>query len=128
MFISGVALGLYALCTRPVRGLLTLAAAGVAAVLLALPQLIPTLELASLSNRRGGFNVNQATAFSFSPFVTGRGLLPSYDRMIFSEYIAYPGILMLALAWVGVFGRPHPEPHPTRFSSSPPLRTERGWG
>ncbi|MBK8027778.1 MAG: hypothetical protein IPK19_41960 [Chloroflexi bacterium] len=128
VFISGVALGLYALCTRPVRGLLTLAAAGVAAVLLALPQLIPTLELASLSNRSGGFNVNQATAFSFSPFVTGRGLLPSYDRMIFSEYIAYPGILMLALAWVGGVWETSPEPHPHSLRSSPPLRTERGLG
>ncbi|MBL8133436.1 MAG: YfhO family protein [Anaerolineae bacterium] len=106
VFISGVALALYALCTRPARGLLTLAFAGVGAVLLALPQLIPTLELSSLSNRSGGFNVNQATAFSFSPFVTGRGLLPSFDRMIFSEYIAYPGIVMLALAWIGLIPRP----------------------
>lgn len=113
VFMSGVALGIYALCTRPIRGVLTLAGAGIAAVVLALPQLIPTLELSSVSNRRGGFNVNQATAFSFNPFVTGRGLLPSYDRMIFSEYIAYPGIIGAALAWIGIFDRPTASPSPS---------------
>ena len=106
VFITGVTLGLYALCTRPLRGVLTVAAAGVGALLLATPQIIPTLELSGLSNRSGGFNVNQATAFSFNPFVTARGLLPSYDRMIFSEYIAYPGIIGMALAWWGALATP----------------------
>src|SRR5690606_11724596 len=55
-----------------------------------------------VSNRRGGLNVNQATAFSFSPFVTGRGLLPSYDTPIFGEYVAYPGVIGLGLAVVGI--------------------------
>ena len=64
VFITGVALAIYALCTRPVRGLITLALAGVIALIFAVPQLIPTLELTELSNRRGGLNVNQATAFS----------------------------------------------------------------
>jgi hypothetical protein len=101
VFISGVALALYALCNRPVRGILTLAGAGVITLVLALPQLLPTLELASVSNRRGGLNINQATAFSFSPFVTGRGLLPSYDALIFGEYVGYPGVIGLGLAIVG---------------------------
>lgn len=101
VFISGVALGIYALCTNPKRGLLTLAAAGGLALILALPQLLPTLELARLSNRSGGLSTNQAGAFSFSPFVTGRGLLPSYDTPIFAEYVAYVGVIGLGLALVG---------------------------
>ncbi|MBI1255875.1 MAG: YfhO family protein [Chloroflexi bacterium] len=101
VFITAVALGIYALCQRPVRGLITLAVGGLIALLLAVPQLIPTLEMASVSNRRGGLNINQATAFSFSPFVTGRGLLPSYDSLIFGEYVAYPGVIGLGLAIVG---------------------------
>jgi hypothetical protein len=110
VFLTGAALAISALLIRPVRGALVLALSGVGAVLLALPQLVPTLELSSVSNRSGGFNPDQATAFSFSPFATGRGLLPSFDRMIFSEYIAYPGIIAGALAWVGVISRPDGDP------------------
>ncbi len=110
VFISAVALALCALCTRPLRGLLVLAGAGVLALGLALPQLLPTLELTRYSNRSGGLTLNQAVAFSFSPFVTGRGLLPSYDSLIFSEYVAYPGVIGLGLALLGAFAqtsRPH---------------------
>ncbi|HVU12507.1 MAG TPA: YfhO family protein [Phototrophicaceae bacterium] len=101
VFISAVALAIYALCTRPVRGLITLACAGAVALVLAIPQLWPTLEMTGVSDRRGGLNINQATAFSFSPFVTGRGLLPSYDALIFGEYVSYPGVIGLGLAIVG---------------------------
>jgi len=103
VFLTGAALGIYALCTRPVRGLLTLVFAGVITALLAAPQLLPTLALSRLGNRESGFTLQGATAFSFSPFAVGRGLLPSFDRMIFSEYIAYPGIIVGALAWIGAF-------------------------
>ncbi|MBN8637527.1 MAG: hypothetical protein J0M07_19550, partial [Anaerolineae bacterium] len=102
VFMSLVALGIYALLTRPVRGLIVLAVSGVLALILSLPQLLPTLQLMELSNRRGGFNLNQATAFSFSPFIFGRGLLPSYDGLIFSEYIAYIGVIGFALALFGI--------------------------
>ncbi len=102
VFMSLVALGLYALLTRPVRGLLVLAVGGLLALIISLPQLLPTLQLMELSNRRGGFNLNQATAFSFSPFIFGRGLLPSYDGLIFSEYIAYIGVIGFALALFGI--------------------------
>jgi Bacterial membrane protein YfhO len=74
----------------------------VGALVLALPQLLPTLELTSISNRSGGMTPNQATAFSFNPFLAGRGLLSSYDLSIFAEYIAYPGIIAFGLAVVGV--------------------------
>ncbi len=106
VFITAVALAIYALCRRPLRGLITLALAGVIALILAVPQLIPTLELTGVSNRRGGLNVNQATAFSFSPFVTGRGLLPSFDSPIFGEYVAYPGVIGLGLAVIGALTSP----------------------
>jgi hypothetical protein len=105
VFISGVGMGIYALCLPGRwRRLLMLALASVLAMMLALPQLIPTLELTSVSNRSGGLNTNEATAFSFNPFLAGRGLLPSYDLPIFTEYIAYPGIVALALAVAGVIG------------------------
>ncbi len=82
--------------------LLILLIAGILALVLALPQLVPTLELTGISHRGGGLNPNEATAFSFNPFLAGRGLLPSYDLPIFAEYIAYPGIIALGLALVGV--------------------------
>ncbi|MBZ0291208.1 MAG: YfhO family protein [Anaerolineae bacterium] len=83
------------------RPLLILAAAGGVALLLAAPQLIPTLEMTDVSNRRGGFNQNEATAFSFNPLIAARGLLPSYDGAVFGEYIAYLGLIGLALAVIG---------------------------
>ncbi len=117
VFITGFGLGVYAL-TRPatigtrvraiVQGALTLALAGLLALILALPQLLPTLELTSVSNRRGGLNPNQATAFSFSPFAAGRGLLPNYDTPIFGEYIAYIGVIGLGLVLIGLLPTLHP--------------------
>jgi hypothetical protein len=89
------------------------------ALLLAAPQLIPTLELASVSNRSGGLQPQEALAFSFNPFLIGRGLLPSYDSLLFSEYIAYSGVIGLGLAVIGVFsrksGRQLSEPRTSHF-------------
>jgi hypothetical protein len=108
VFISAVGMGVYALCAGQgargrLRGVLLLALAGGLALLLALPQLAPTLALSSISNRGGGLTPNQATAFSFSPFVMGRGLLPNYDATapIFAEYIAYLGVIGVGLAVTG---------------------------
>ncbi len=108
VFITSVGLGIYALCDRRARALPTLAAAAALALLLAAPQLIPTIEMTEVSNRRGGLNPNQATAFSLSPFVLGRGLLPSYDRLIFGEYVAYIGVIGLGLALLGALERASP--------------------
>lgn len=69
---------------------------------LIVPQLVPTLELTSVSNRSGGLNPNQATAFSFNPLVIGRGLLPSYDGLLFGEYVAYGGVIGLGLMLIGL--------------------------
>lgn len=85
--------------------LIHLAFSTVFALLLAAPQLVPTLELALLSNRSGGLDAQRALAFSFPPLLIGRGLLPSYDSLLFGEYIAYVGVIGLGLAVVGVFSR-----------------------
>lgn len=114
-FISGVGLGVmglhHALTAPPLqsasggfgrlRAFLPLLAAAALAVLLALPQLLPTQELASLSNRGGGLTTQQAVAFSLNPALVGRSLLPSYDAQPFSEYVAYLGVIGLGLALLG---------------------------
>lgn len=83
-----------------------LAAAGLTAALLAAPQLVPTLELVASSNRSGGLTPQQAMAFSLNPFLIGRGLLPSYEGLVFGEYVAYVGVIALALAVIGALSRP----------------------
>lgn len=107
VFISGIALGMYALFyplsveqdyKYYARRLGLLASAVVIAISLASPQLLPTLELTGMSNRGGGFDANQATAFSLPPNYITRALLPSYDGQLFTEYIAYIGVIALGLA------------------------------
>ncbi|MBI5667202.1 MAG: YfhO family protein [Chloroflexi bacterium] len=84
------------------RPLLVLAGAGLIALLLASPQLVPMLELMGGSNRSSGLNPQQAMAFSLNPFVIGRGLLPSYDSLLFGEYVVYVGVIGLGLAIIGI--------------------------
>jgi hypothetical protein len=123
VFMTGVTLGVYALgwaLTQPQsadhwrarlsaslqRVLIAVAVVAIGAlgaVALALPQLLPTLELTGLSNRGGiGFNSAQATAFSLPPTYLGRALLPSYDGLLFGEYIGYVGVLAWGLALWGL--------------------------
>ncbi|MAS37686.1 MAG: hypothetical protein CL610_27065 [Anaerolineaceae bacterium] len=114
VFISGVGLGGYGLVMTLVRGnrpmlarrlvqaVLILGIAGALALPLILPQLIPTMELTSVSNRSGGLNPSEATAFSLHPLIIGRGLLPSYDGVVFGEYVAYSGVIGLGLAIIGL--------------------------
>ena len=116
VFISGVGLALYGLLfagaaqqdaqgawpRRIRRALLWLAACFALALLLALPQLLPSLELSSLSNRSSGFSMQEATAFSLPPSVLGRALLPGYDGQLFGEYVTSLGIIGLGLALWGV--------------------------
>lgn len=116
VFITLVGLAVYGVITavqpaatpgrrirHALRPLFILAAAGVIVLLLALPQLVPTLELMGGSNRSGGLNPQQAMAFSLNPLIIGRGLLPSYDGLVFGEYVAYMGVIGLGLALVGAF-------------------------
>ncbi len=116
VFISGVGLGIYALIALDwnqyalktmlhsisIR-LLGLALAVVIAVVIALPQLVPTQELISVSNRGDGLNRQEATAFSLDPTIVGRGMLPSYAGQPFGEYIGYIGVIGLGLMLCGVF-------------------------
>ena len=119
VFVSGVGLGMYAIVhefsifraqhVTPLHkyikaiavAILLLIVAAIFAVLLATPQMIPTLELTGMSNRGGGFNPNQVTAFSLPPNYIGRALLPSYDGQLFGEYIGYVGVIALGLAIYG---------------------------
>jgi len=115
VFISGIGLGVYgiglgagldiAARERPWqigRRLMTLAACTLVALLLAIPQLLPSLELIGMSNRGSGFSAGEVTAFSLSPNLLGRALLPSYDGQLFGEYVAYLGVIGLGLALWGV--------------------------
>lgn len=106
VFMSGIALGLMALLshTTPLaigRALLRLAGIALVAALLALPQLLPTLELTGMSSRGGGFNAQEATAFSLPPTYLGHALLPNYEGLLFTEYLGYVGIFALGLAMIG---------------------------
>ncbi|MCY3917272.1 MAG: YfhO family protein [Chloroflexi bacterium] len=119
VFISGVGLCLYALgaafsdrqqpLKSAARALFILACSFGIAVLLALPQLLPSLELLRLSNRGGGFDMGSATAFSLPPSLLGRSLLPSYDGQLFGEYISTIGVIGLGLALWALLsnGRPN---------------------
>ena len=117
VFMTGVGLGLYGLVIAvtqwrerktivhiPRAPILLALCAGIA-VLLAIPQLLPTLELTGMSNRGGGFNVQQATSFSLSPNTIGRALLPSYDSQLFGEYVTYLGVIGLGLAIWGMVAK-----------------------
>jgi hypothetical protein len=122
VFISGVGLGIYAIVfgimdmldnraqhALPLQivrkiglPIVILGLAAVGAVLLATPQILPTLELTGMSNRGGGFTAQEATAFSLPPQYIGRALLPSYDGQLFTEYVGYVGVIALGLAILAV--------------------------
>jgi len=114
VFMSGIVLGIYSLFSIPasenrlksiVQSLLFVAGAAIFAVILTIPQLLPALELTGMSNRGSGFDVNQATAFSLPPTYIGRALLPNYDGQLFTEFIAYIGVIALGLALYGAMTR-----------------------
>ena len=116
VFISLVGLGVYALWPVvedvtahrwKVRSLLQrlgvwLGAAMVGA-LLAAAQLVPTLELARQSMRAGGLTWREAVSFSLSPALLLPALLPNFRQTLFSEYVAYIGVVGLALMAVGLW-------------------------
>jgi hypothetical protein len=83
--------------------LLVLILAGGMALALALPQLLPTMSMSSISNRSGGLSFNEVISFSLHPAVIGRAFLPGYDVALHTEYIATIGIAGLALALIGAW-------------------------
>jgi hypothetical protein len=92
------------------RSLLVYLLAVVIGVALAAVQLLPTWELSQLSVRGGGLSYREAVSFSLKPRLLLLSLLPTFGgEEVFSEYIAYLGIVPLALALVGaLFQRRHP--------------------
>lgn len=134
VFISLVGLGVYGLAGGVskrsqwrftvdgwylVRLIVLLGLGGALGLLLAAPQFVPTFELMRLGNRGGGLDPQKVLAFSFTPLLMGRGLLPSYDGLLFGEYIAYSGVIGLCLAIIGVFSRRSEEKSAKRLSQWP---------
>jgi hypothetical protein len=122
-FITGFGLGLWALWhsgtiwhfTRgdarifsaraiPFAPLGLLAVASLIAVACAAAQLLPTAELAGLSNRSGGLSFLEAVSFSLRPQLIGRALLPQYGATsLLTEYVAYISVSGLLLAIAGAW-------------------------
>ncbi len=71
--------------------------------LLAAAQLAPTLELARQSMRAGGLTWREAVSFSLKPGMLLQALLPNFRQTFFSEYVAYVGIVGLALMAMGLW-------------------------
>lgn len=117
-FISGFGLGIWALwhgligyraatLRRSFAPFGLLAGASLLAIALAAIQLLPTAELARLSNRNSGLPLTDAVSFSLRPELLARGLLPAYgETSLFSEYIAYAGIVTMILAVIGLWLAP----------------------
>ncbi|MGB9774967.1 MAG: YfhO family protein [Anaerolineae bacterium] len=115
-FIALVGLGIVALIPRadvPLgRRLGVLAGATALGALLAAAQLLPTLELARDSVRRGGLPFHERVSFSLSPLYLARALLPGYGQPVAPEhleYVAFIGVTGLLLFF-----------HGSRLTSPPP--------
>jgi hypothetical protein len=86
------------------RGVATLGAMVAGGLLLAAGQLLPTLELSRLSVRSGGLPYHEAASFSLKPWLILKAFLPPLLwEPPFSEYVAYVGLIGLALAAVGAW-------------------------
>lgn len=95
-----------------VQPLFIFAAGALLGVLLSGAQLLPTLELSGLGLRSGGLSYAEATSFSLKPLHLLWTLAPSYglwsmeavfDTPAYTEFIAYVGLVGLALAAVGAW-------------------------
>jgi hypothetical protein len=89
-----------------VRRLAMLAGAGGLGLFLALPQVLPSLELVLQSQRAGGLDPSFFTSYSYSPLLTGTWVSPFLlgnpypDGSV--ELMFYVGLAPLALALVGI--------------------------
>lgn len=86
--------------------------------LLAAAQLLPALELSTLSYRSGGLPYRDAVSFSLRPHLLLQSLLPPYGIDLgqvfgesFSEYVVYIGVLGLVLAGIGALWGRRPQRH-----------------
>ncbi len=80
-----------------------LAAGGLLAIGLAAMQLLPTLELMQYSSREGGLPANEVMSFSLPPQLLAHSLLPLYGQSLFTEYVAFLPLVILALASIGAW-------------------------
>lgn len=75
-------------------------------------QLLPMLELSRLSIRGGGMSFREAVAFSLPLNKLPVSLLPTYGlgEPIFSEYVAFIGVIALLIGVIGIWkrGRQYP--------------------
>jgi hypothetical protein len=86
------------------RGLGLLLGMAVTGVVLAAGQLVPTWELSRLSVRTGGLSYQEAASFSLRPSLIPKAFLPPLAwAPPFSEYVAYIGLVGLALAALGTW-------------------------
>jgi hypothetical protein len=86
------------------KGIGLLLGMGVMGVLLAAGQLLPTLELSGLSVRGAGLPYNIAASFSLKPQLVFKAFLPPLAWPApYSEYVAYVGLIGLALAALGAW-------------------------
>lgn len=99
--VSEISSALSVLSVVKVFGYLLLAV--LLAVLLAMVQLWPTLELASLSSRQGGLSINEALSFSLNPLILTRALLITGGTPVFTEYVATLPVLVWLLAGWGMW-------------------------
>lgn len=80
----------------------------VLAVFLAMPQLLPMLELTRLGIRSGGLDFADGAAFSFPPPYALVGLLPTVGQLPpSSEWLGYVGLSALLLAGFALWRRPN---------------------
>ncbi len=109
-FISGVAMGVWVIFmprrggsrTAPTRWI-PLVIGGMMALLITAVQLLPTLELTQFSSRQGGLTVNEVLSFSLPPTTLTRALLPAWNQSLFSEYVAFFPLIILAFALTGAW-------------------------
>jgi hypothetical protein len=82
----------------------TLALWSIGGAVMALAQLLPTLELSRLSVRSGGLPYQEAASFSLKPGLIFKALLPPLLwPPPFSEYVTYVGFTGLALAAIALW-------------------------
>ncbi len=86
------------------RGAGALALMAIIGLIMSAGQLLPTLELSSLSVRRGGLPYNEAASFSLRPGLIFKAFLPPFLwEPPNSEFVAYVGLLGLALTAAGAW-------------------------
>jgi hypothetical protein len=89
---------------KALQGPVDLLLMGLGGAALAAAQLLPTLQLSGLAVRSGGLPYSEAASFSLKPTLVFKAFLPPLLwAPPFSEYVAYVGLVGLALAALGAW-------------------------